>query len=76
LAGFNSAFLTADHALTFKVERTSGAQPASASAVTYDQAWTVSPMTKLGLQLQLLRQSYSPANDFQPSMGLSWRSQF
>jgi hypothetical protein len=76
LAGFNSAFLAADHALIFKVEKTSGAQPVSASAVTYDQSWTVSPMTKVGLNLQLLRQSYSPANDFEPSLDLSWRSQF
>ena len=76
LDGFTSAFLAADHALIFKVEKTSGAQPASASTVTYDQAWTVSPMTKLGLNLQLLRQSNSPANDFEPSVDLSWRSQF
>ena len=76
LAGFTSAFLAADHALIFKVEKTSGAQPASASAVTYDQSWTMSPMTKLGFNLQFLRQSYSPANDFEPSIDLSWRSQF
>jgi hypothetical protein len=76
LAGFTSPFLAADHALIFKVERTSGAQPAAASVVTYDQSWAVSPMSKLGLNLQFLRQSYSPANDFEPSLGLNWRSQF
>ncbi len=76
LAGFTSAFLAVHHALIFKVEKTSGAHPASESAVTYDQSWKVSPMTKLGLNLQFLRQSYSPADDFEPSMGLSWRSQF
>lgn len=76
LAGFTPAFLTAEHALIFKVERTSGAQPSGASTVTYDQSWTTSPMSKLALQLQLLRQSYTPAGDFEPSMGLSWRSQF
>jgi hypothetical protein len=76
LAGFPSAFLATHQALTFKVEKTSGAQPASASVVSYDQSWTVSPMTKLGLNLGLLRQSYTPANDFEPSLDLSWRSQF
>jgi hypothetical protein len=76
LAGFSSAFPGADRALIFKIERTSGARPASTSAVTYDQSWTVSPMTKLGLNLEFLRQSYSPADDFAPSVDLSWRSQF
>ena len=57
LTGFASASLAADHALIFKVEKTSGAPPASRSAVTYDRSWTVSPTTKLGLNLQLLRQS-------------------
>ena len=76
LAGFPSAFLAADHALIFKVEKTSGAHPASASAVTYDQAWTVSPATKLGLNLQFLRQSFNPTNDFEPSVDFRWRSQF
>ena len=76
LAGFPSAFLATHQALTFKVERTSGAQPASASAVSYDQSWTVSPMTKLGLNLGFLRQSYAPADDFEPSLDFSWRSQF
>jgi hypothetical protein len=76
LAGFTSPFLAADHALIFKAERTSGARPASASAVTYDQSWTVSPMTKLGVNLQFLRQSYRPTNGFEPSIDVSWRSQF
>lgn len=76
LAGFTPAFLAADNALVFKVDRTSGAQRTSTSAVTYDQSWTVSSMTKLGLNLQLLRESYSPANAFEPSVGLTWRSQF
>jgi hypothetical protein len=76
LAGFTSPFLGADNALTFKVERTYGARPASASAVTYDQSWTVSTMSKLGVNLQLLRQSLRAGNDFEPSMDLSWRSQF
>ena len=76
LAGFPSAFMATNQALTLKVEKTSGAQPASASAVSYDQSWTVSPMSELGLNLGLRRQSYTPANDFEPSLDLSWRSHF
>jgi hypothetical protein len=71
-----SALLATNHALIFKVEKTSGAQPTSATAVTYDQSWAMSPVTKLGLNLQFLRQSYNPANDFEPSIDVSWRSQF
>ena len=76
LAGFTSPFLATDHALSFKVEKTFGARPTSASTVTYDQSWTVSTMTKLGLNLQLLRQSYTAGNDFKPALDLTWRSQF
>jgi hypothetical protein len=76
LAGFISPFPAADHVLVFKLEKTSGAQPASSSAMTYDQSWSLSPMTELGLNLQFLHKSYSPADDFESSIGFSWRSQF
>jgi hypothetical protein len=76
VAGFTSAFLAADHALSFKVEKTAGTRPESSSTVAYDQSWTLSPLTKLGFNLQFLRQTYSPANDFAPSIDFSWRSRF
>lgn len=76
LAGFASTSSSAGHALVFKVEKTSGVQPARANAVTYDQSWTVGPMTKLGVNFRLQRSSYSSADDFEPSVDFRWRSQF
>jgi hypothetical protein len=76
LGGFMPAFLAIDPTLSFKVEKTAGARPASSSAVTYDQSWTLSPLTELGLNLQFLRQTYHPADDFEPSIDFTWRSRF
>lgn len=76
VAGLMPAFLGADHTVGFSVEKTAGARPESASTVTYDQSWTLSPLTKLGLNLQFLRQSYSLADDFEPTVGFTWRSKF
>ena len=69
-------FLGADHSVGFSVEKTAGARTESSSTVTYDQSWTLSPLTKLGLNLQFLRQSYSAADDFEPSLDFTWRSRF
>jgi hypothetical protein len=76
VAGLMPTFLGADHSVGFTVEKTAGARTESSSAVTYDQAWTLSPMTKLGLNFQFLRQSYSAADDFEPSLDFTWRSRF
>jgi hypothetical protein len=76
VAGLMPAFLGADHAVGFKVEKTAGMKPASASTLTYDQSWKLSPLTKLGLNLQFLRQSYTAADDFAPSLDFTWRSAF
>lgn len=76
VAGLMPAFLGADHAVGFSVEKTAGTRTESASTVTYDQSWTLSPLTKLGLNLQFLRQSYSAADDFEPSLDFTWRSKF
>jgi hypothetical protein len=62
--------------LSLKVEKTLGMRPQSASTLAYDQAWTLSPLTRLGFNLKLLRQTYSPANGFEPSIDFTWRSQF
>jgi hypothetical protein len=76
LAGLMPAFLGADHAVGFKVEKTAGARPESTSTLTYDQAWTPSPVTSLGLNLQLLQQEYSAGDGLEPSFGFTWRSKF
>ncbi len=76
VAGLMPTFLGADHSVGFSVEKTAGTRTESSSAVTYDQAWTLSPLTKLGLNFQLLRQSYSGADDFEPALDFTWRSKF
>ncbi len=76
VAGLMPAFLGADHTVGFSVEKTAGTRPESSSTVTYDQSWILSPLTKLGLNLQFLRQSYSAADDFEPSLDFTWRSKF
>ena len=70
------AFLGADHAVGFRIEKTAGARPESASSLTYDRSWTLRPLTKLGLNLQFLRQTYSVADDFDPSIGFTWHGRF
>jgi hypothetical protein len=76
VAGLMPTFLGADHAVGFKVEKTAGARPESANTLTYDQSWTPSPLTKLGLNWKLLRQRYSAADDLAPSIDFTWRSKF
>ena len=76
VAGFTSPFLAADHTVSFRVQKTEGTRPASSSSLTLDQLWTLSPLTKLGVNLQFLRETYSPADDFEPSIDFSWHSQF
>ena len=76
VAGLMPAFLGANHTVGFSVEKTAGTRTESACTVTYDQSWTLSPLTKVGLNLQFLRQSYSAADDFEPSLDFTWRSKF
>jgi hypothetical protein len=76
VAGLLSPLLTTDHAVSLKVEKTGGARPQSASTLAYDQSWTPGPLTELGFDLTLKRETYSPANDFAPAITFTWRSQF
>ena len=76
VAGLLSPLVAADHAVSLKVEKTVGVRPESASTLAYDQSWTPSPVTELGFNLLLRRETYSPANDFAPSLTFTWRSQF
>ena len=76
VAGLLSPFLATDHAVSLKVEKTVGARPESASTLAYDQSWTPNPLTELGFNLMLKRETYSPANDFAPAFTFTWRSQF
>lgn len=76
VAGFLSTLLTTDHALSFRAEKTVGTRPESASTLTYGQSWMLSPLAELGLDLNFRRQTFSPADDFEPSIGIRWRGEF
>lgn len=62
-----------DHSFSFKVEKIVGTRPESASTLAYDQSWSLSPLTNMGLSLKLLRRTYSPV-DYEPSIDFSWRA--
>jgi hypothetical protein len=76
VTGLLSRFLTTDHGLTFKAEKTVGPRRESASVLAYDQAWTLGSVTSLGFKLEFPRQSFSPADDFEPSIGFDWHGRF
>jgi hypothetical protein len=76
VAGLMSRFLTADHGLTFKAEKTVGVGRESASVLAYDQAWTLRSLTSLGFKVEFPRRTHSPADDFEPSVGFDWRGRF
>jgi hypothetical protein len=76
VSGLMSRFLATDHGLTFKAEKTVGMRHETASVLAYDQAWTLGSMTSLGLKLEFPRRSSSPADDFEPSIGLDWHGRF
>lgn len=73
VTGLLSQFLTADHGLTFKVEKTVGARSESASTLAYDQSWTVRSLTNFGFSFKVLRRTYSPAH-YEPSINFNWRT--
>jgi hypothetical protein len=76
VTGLLSRFLATDHGVTFKAEKTVGVHRESTSVLAYDQAWTVGSLTSLGFKLEFPRQSSSPADDFEPSIGFDWRGRF
>jgi hypothetical protein len=74
--GLTPSFVPGDGTLSFKLERTSGNRPESLSTVAYNQAWTMTNLTKLGFNLKFLRQTYSLADDFDPTIDFTWRTEF
>jgi hypothetical protein len=76
LAGLVAPFLPGAGAFALKLERVSGARTESASTVRYDQSWTVRNDTRLGVNFKMLRATHSTANEFEPSIDFTWRSEF
>jgi hypothetical protein len=76
VAGLMPEFLGANHAVGLKLEKAVSGRAESASALTYTPSWTPGSLTKLGLNVQLRRETYSAGDDFAPSIDFSWRSKF
>jgi len=76
VAGLMSPFFAGHNAFSLRVDRVSGARPENASSLAYDQSWTMRNFTKLGFNLKVLRAAQSAANDLEPSLGFTWRTEF
>ena len=74
--GLTTSLVPGAGTLSLKLERTSGSRPESLSTVGYNQAWTMPNLTKLGLNFKFLRTTFSPADDFEPSIDFTWRGEF
>jgi hypothetical protein len=59
-------------ALKIKLDTIAGSRPETAGSVAYDQSWPIA-LGQLGLNLNMLRATYTTAGAFQPSLGLTWR---
>ncbi|HEY9181864.1 MAG TPA: hypothetical protein VIQ99_01615, partial [Gammaproteobacteria bacterium] len=57
IAGLMSSFVTTDHTLTFRLERTAGARPERARMLAYDQLWAPTSLTRVGFNMWLQRRS-------------------
>lgn len=62
-------------ALRMKVERQEGSRPHDARSIAYDHAWTVGASSKLGLNVEMREATSAQTLGFEPSFGLSWRSE-
>lgn len=63
-------------ALRLKMEKVEGARSRSASSVAYNHAWSLGAATRVGVNMQMQRATYLPTDDFQPSLDLTWRTDF
>ena len=72
VAGLMSRALSGRGALKIKVDKIVGARPETAGSMAYDQSWNVG-LGQLGLNLKMLRATYTTAGALQPSLGISWQ---
>jgi hypothetical protein len=59
-------------ALKLKLDRVEGSRPETAGSVAYDQSWKVG-VAQLGMNVKMLRATFSTAGEFQPSFGFTWK---
>jgi hypothetical protein len=74
VAGLLSPFMATDNALSFRVEKTIGARPERARILGYDQSWTLSSLTQLGLNMRVQSRTFGAANNVEPSIQFNWRT--
>jgi hypothetical protein len=63
-------------ALRLKIERLAGAQVETAKSVAYDYSWTVRNVVQLGLNVGMRSATEQAVAVLEPSVGLTWRTQF
>ena len=68
------SFVPTDHALSFRVEKTVGARAERARMLGYDQSWTLSSLTQLGLNMRVQSRTLGAANNVEPWIQFNWRT--
>jgi hypothetical protein len=71
VGGLMSRVFSGRGALKIKVDRIAGSRPETARSLAYDQAWKLG-LGQLGLNLKMLRATYSTAGLLEPSVGFTW----
>jgi hypothetical protein len=73
IGGLMSRLISGRGALRITLDKTAGSRPGTAGSVAYDQAWKLGPAAQLGLNLKMLRATYTTAGALEPSVGITWR---
>ena len=58
-------------AFKIKLDKIAGSRPETARSVAYDQSWKLG-LAQLGLNLKMLRATYTTAGALEPSVGFTW----
>jgi hypothetical protein len=69
--GLMSHVLSGRGAFKIKLDKVAGSRPETARSVAYDQSWRLG-VAQLGLNLQMLRATYTTAGALEPSVGFTW----
>jgi len=73
VAGLMASAVGGRGALKIRLDRVAGARPETASSIGYDQSWRLGREAQLGLNLKMLRATYTTAGAIEPAVGITWR---
>jgi hypothetical protein len=59
-------------ALKIKLDKIAGSRPETAGSVAYDQSWKIK-LGQVGMNLKMLRATYTTAGTLEPSVGITWQ---